>query len=169
MVIFTFSSLMPRSSNDRRQTTAMSEHRFAATAEARCFHGCDLQAAAQFVDDERRSASPSTSSAMIRSERPACTTASRMGNMACSEESFFVNENLGSSNSQTILSALVMKQGELRRDRTACLLRFQLGLEALGLHRDHAFIADLRHGVGDHFADRGVSVRRDGANLPISC
>ncbi len=35
------------------------------------------------------SASPSISSAMMRSGLPVCTTASRIGSMACSEESFF--------------------------------------------------------------------------------
>jgi hypothetical protein len=41
-----------------------------------------------------------------------------------------------------------------------------LGVERLGLlDRDHAFIADLLHRLGDHLADLGVAVRRDGADL----
>ena len=35
------------------------------------------------------SASPSMSSAMMSSGLPACTTASRIGSIGCSEESFF--------------------------------------------------------------------------------
>ena len=41
-----------------------------------------------------------------------------------------------------------------------------LGVERLGLfHRDHALVADLLHGLGDHLADLAVAVRRDGADL----
>ena len=41
-----------------------------------------------------------------------------------------------------------------------------LGLERLGLFdRDHALVADLLHRLGDHLADLGVAVRRDGADL----
>ena len=42
----------------------------------------------------------------------------------------------------------------------------ELGFQALGfLDRDHAFIADLLHGFGDHFADFGVAVGGNGPDL----
>ena len=42
----------------------------------------------------------------------------------------------------------------------------ELSLEALGLFdRDHAFVADLLHRVGDHLADRLVAVGGDRADL----
>ena len=42
----------------------------------------------------------------------------------------------------------------------------EFGVEALGfLDGDHAFIADLFHGLGDHVADFGVAVGGDGADL----
>ena len=38
----------------------------------------------------------------------------------------------------------------------------ELGVEALGLlDRDHAFIADLLHRLGDHLADGAVAIGRD--------
>ena len=41
-----------------------------------------------------------------------------------------------------------------------------LGLQGLAfLDRDHAVLADLLGGLGDHLADFGVEVRRDGGNL----
>ena len=43
---------------------------------------------------------------------------------------------------------------------------FERGLQALGLlDRDHAFLADLLHRLGDDVADGGVVVGRDGADL----
>ena len=42
----------------------------------------------------------------------------------------------------------------------------ELGLGCLCfLDRDHALVADLLHGFGDHLADRGVAIRGDGADL----
>ena len=43
---------------------------------------------------------------------------------------------------------------------------FERGLQALGFFdRDHAFLADLLHRLGDDVADGGVVVGRDGADL----
>ena len=43
---------------------------------------------------------------------------------------------------------------------------FELRVEALCfLDRDHALVADLLHGVGDHLADRRLAVGRYGADL----
>ena len=56
------------------------------------------------------SASPSMSSAMMRSGLPVCTTASRTGSIGWSEESFFSWMRIKTSSiSAIIFSALVMK------------------------------------------------------------
>ena len=65
---------------------------------------------------------------------------------------------------------LVRVGDEVGRDIAAIELHafhdFELGLEALGLfHRDHAFIADFRHGLGDHLAHGGVAIGRNRADL----
>ena len=42
----------------------------------------------------------------------------------------------------------------------------EFGLGSLGfLDRDHALVADLLHGPGDHLADRGIAIGGDGADL----
>ena len=56
------------------------------------------------------SASPSMSSAMISSGRPDCTTASRIGSIACRFDSFFSWIRMyGIRSSTVIFSGLVMK------------------------------------------------------------
>jgi hypothetical protein len=59
---------------------------------------------------------------------------------------------------------------EVRREITAVELHalddLDFGVERLGLFdRDHAFVADLLHGLGDHLADLGVAVGRERADL----
>jgi hypothetical protein len=59
---------------------------------------------------------------------------------------------------------------EIGREITAVELHalddVDLGLKCLRLlDRDHALVADLLHGVRDHFADGGIAVRRNGADL----
>ena len=59
---------------------------------------------------------------------------------------------------------------EIGRDIAAVELHalddLDLGVERLGfLDGDDALVADLLHGLGDHLADRGVAVGRDGADL----
>ena len=59
------------------------------------------------------SASPSTSSAMIRSGLPDCTICSSTGSSGCRPDSFFSCSRMkGSSSSADIFSALVMKYGD---------------------------------------------------------
>jgi hypothetical protein len=98
------------------------------------------------------SASPSTSSATISSGRPDCTTLSSNGRSGCSDESFFSWIRIyGLSSSQIIFSAFD---------------DIELGLQALRLFdRDDAFLADLLHCLGDHLANFGLAVGRDGADL----
>src|SRR6185437_10662811 len=59
---------------------------------------------------------------------------------------------------------------EVGRDIAAIELHalddLDVGLHRLGFFdRDDALVADLLHRLGDHAADRGVAVRRDGADL----
>src|SRR5690606_6277538 len=65
---------------------------------------------------------------------------------------------------------LLGRVDEVRADVAAVELHalddVELVLERLAvLDGDHAFLADLLHRLGDHFADGGVGVRRDGADL----
>src|SRR5215470_16211320 len=65
---------------------------------------------------------------------------------------------------------LLRIRDEIRRDVTAVELHtfddLDFGIERLGfLHSDHALVADLLHRLGDHLADIGVTVGRDGADL----
>ena len=59
---------------------------------------------------------------------------------------------------------------EVRRQITAVELHalddVEFGVEALGFfNRDHAFIADALHGLGNHLADLFLAIGRDGAYL----
>ena len=113
-------------------------------------------------------ASPSMSSAMISSGRCDCTTASRIGSMACRFESFFSCSRItGSSSTAIIFSALVTKYGdEVAAVELHALDDVEFGLGGLGfLDGDDTLVADLLHGVGDHLADRGFAVGRNGADL----
>jgi hypothetical protein len=69
----------------------------------------------------------------------------------------------GSSSSATIFSGFVTKYGPIELHTFHDVeLRFQgLGL----LDRDHAFVADLLHCLGEHLADFAVAVGRDRADL----
>ena len=56
--------------------------------------------------------------------------------------------------------------GDVAAVELHALDHFELAFEALCLlDRDHAFIADLLHGLGNHFADRLVAIGRDGTDL----
>ena len=114
------------------------------------------------------SASPSTSSATMSSGLPVCMTASRIGSSGCSErELLLVDENVGIVEFGDHLLGV---GDEIGREIAAIELHafddVGLGLEALGLFdRDHAFIADLLHRLGDFFADEAVAIGRDRADL----
>src|SRR5258705_6164761 len=114
------------------------------------------------------SASPSTSSAMINSGRPDCTTASSTGSIDCSPDSFLLVQQ----------HVDVLEFGchflgvgdEIGRQVTTvefhALDDVDLGFERLVLlDGDDAFIAAPLHRLRDHLADRGVAIGRDGADL----
>ena len=112
------------------------------------------------------SASPSTSSAMISSGLPVCTTASRIGSRALQRRKLLlVDQNVGVVELGDHLLGVGDEVGrEIAAIELHALDDVGLGLKALGfLDRDHAFIADLLHRLGDFFADES------GRHWPKSC
>src|SRR2546426_6672043 len=79
----------------------------------------------------------------------------------------FVNENVGVLEGN--FHAFRIRDevgGEVAAVELHAFHDFQLGLERLRLfHRDDAILADFLHGLGDDVADRLVVVRADGADL----
>ncbi len=65
------------------------QHRLAAIAEARRFDRRDLEAAAQLVDDQRRQRFAFDVLGDDQQRLADCTTASRIGSIACRLPSFF--------------------------------------------------------------------------------
>ena len=113
-------------------------------------------------------ASPSTSSATIRSGLPLWTTDSSKGQEALQDrELLLVDQDVGVLE----LGPHLLGVGdEVGRDVAAVELHaldhVELGGQALRLlDRDHALVADLLHRLGQHLADLGVAVGRDRADL----
>ena len=99
---------------------------------------------------------------------PDCTTNSSRGRNGCKPGEFLlVDEDV---RALELGHHLLDIGDEVRRDIAAVELHaldhFELDFEALGfLDGDHAFIADLLHGFGDHLADFLFAVRGDRADL----
>ena len=114
------------------------------------------------------SASPSTSSAMIRSGLPDFATCSSSGRRSRMLLIFLSCSRMyGSSSSDDLLVRIV---DEVGRDVAAIELHafdeIELVLEALAVFDgDHAFLADLVHRFGDRLADCVVCIRRDRTDL----
>jgi hypothetical protein len=144
------------------------QHGLAAVAEARRLDGGGLQDAAQVVHDQRR-------------ERLAVDvfgddqqrTAGLGDLLQDRQEITDVGDLLVVQEDERVFEErdlLVRVVDEVRRDVAAVELHafdeIQLVLQALAvLDRDHAFLADLVHRVGDELADVVVGVRGDGADL----
>ena len=114
------------------------------------------------------SASPSTSSAMISSGLPDCTTASSTGSSACSPgQLLLVQQHVSVLELGHHLLGIGDEVGrEIAAVELHALDDLDVGLERLGLFdRDHALVADLLHRLGDHLADGRVAVGGDGADL----
>ena len=114
------------------------------------------------------SASPSMSSAMISSGRPACADLLQQRQQILHGADLLLVDQ-----DERILEHDFHALGighEIRREIAAIELHaldhFQRGVERLALFDgDHAVLADLLHGLGDDLADGFVVVRRDGADL----
>src|SRR5712675_517939 len=156
---------------DRRaagQDRDVLQHRLAAVAEARGLDGCDLQPAAQTVDDEggKRLALD-----VFRDDDERLAGLhhgfQKRKHFVEVGELLFVDQDVGIVELDPHLVGVGNKVG---RDVAAVELHafddLKLGLERLGFfNRDDALVADLLHGVGKELADFGVAVGRDGADL----
>ncbi len=144
------------------------QHGLAAVAEARCLHGRHFQAAAQLVDHQR-------------GDRLALDVLGQDQQRLAGLHHRFQQRQHGLQAGQLLLvqeNVDVLQLGdhllgvgdEVGRDVAAVELHafddLDLGLHRLGfLDRDDAFVADLLHRLRDHLADRGIAVRRNGADL----
>src|SRR5882762_5514600 len=144
------------------------QHGLAAIAEAGSLDGCDLQAAAQTVDDE------SGESLALDVFRNNYKRLAALNNGFQQRKQFiqlrqllFIDEDVGVFHFN---AHLVGVGDEVGRDVAAVELHafddLKLGLERLGFfNRDDALVADLLHGVGKELADFGITVGGDGADL----
>ena len=167
----TFSSLMPRSSAiavPPVRIAMSSSMALRRSPKPGAFTAAIFRPPRSLLTTSVARASPSTSSATIRSGLPVCTTASSNGSIVCKPgQLLLVNQDVG------ILELDLHLFGvghEIGRDVAAVELHafddFELGIEALGfLDRDDAFVANLLHRFGKEAADFAVAVGRDGANL----
>ena len=171
MSIVTFSSLMPRSSEiswPPVRIAMSSSMALRRSPKPGALTAATLRPPRSLLTTRVASASPSTSSATMSSGLPDWTTASSTGSIACRPDSFFSCRRMKASSRSA--DHLLGVGDEIGREIAAVELHalddLDLGVERLGLlDRDHAFIADLLHRLGDHLADLGVAVRRDGADL----
>ena len=114
-------------------------------------------------------ASPSTSSAMMRSGLPVLATLLEHGEQVLEGADFLlVDEDVGVVE-DALPSTPRWSRSRARGSpcRTACLRRRRGWFRStwLLLDRDGAVLADLVHRVGDDLADRGVPVGGDGGDL----
>src|SRR5215207_7137295 len=158
----TFSSLMPRSSEIVWPAVRT------AMAEARRLHGRDLQAAAQLVHDECRKRLPLD--ILGDDEERLASLDHRLEDREQRLERrqlLLVNQDVGILELDDHLLGV---GDEIRREVAAVKLHalddVKLSLGGLCLlDRDHALVADLFHRLGDHLANRSVTIRGDRADL----
>ena len=144
------------------------QHGLAAVAEARRLDGRHLQAAAQLVDDQGgdRFAFHVLGQDQQRLAGLHHRFEQRQHGLQAGEL-LLVQEDVGVLQ---LGDHLLGVGDEVGRDVAAVELHalddLDLGLHRLGFFdRDDALVADLLHRLGDHAADGGVAVRRDGADL----
>ena len=169
--IWTFSSLMPRSSvmalpPVRMAMSCSMALRRSPKPGALTAQTCSVPRS--LLTTRVASASPSTSSAMIKQRLAALGDLLEQREQVLHRADFlFVDQDVG-----------VLEHGfhalrigdEVRREVAAVKLHafddFELGLERLGLFDgDDAVLADLLHGLGDDLADGLIVVGGDGADL----
>ena len=105
---------------------------------------------------------------MMSSGLPDCTTNSSSGRSACKPGEFLlVDEDVRALElGHHLLGIGDEVGGDIAAVELHALDHFELAFEALRLlDRDHALIADLLHGLGDHLADFLFAVRGDRADL----
>ena len=144
------------------------EHRLAAIAEAGRLDRSDLQAAAQLVDDQGRErfaldvlGDDEERLAGLHDRLEDGEHRLQRGELLLVDEDVGVLE-LG----QHLLSVGDEIGREIAAVELHALDDVELSVQALRLFdRDHALVADLLHGVGNHLADRLVAIRGDGPDL----
>ena len=167
----TFSSLMPRSSEitwPEAEHGDVLKHGLAAVAEAGRLDGGDFEPAAELVDDERgkRLALDVLGDHQQRLAGLHHRLEQRQDRLQVGEL-LLVDEDVGVIELDAHLIGVGDEiGGDIAAVELHALDHFELGLERLGLlDGDHAVIADLFHGLGDHAADFLVAVGGDGADL----
>ena len=144
------------------------QHGLAAIAKARRLHGRDLEAAAQLVDDQRRQSLALDIFGDDDQRLAGLHHRLEDGKHRLQRRQLLlVDENVGILELGDHLLGIGDEVGrEIAAVELHALDDVELGLGGLGFFdRDHALVADLLHGFGDHLADRGVAIRRDGADL----
>src|SRR5262245_48786611 len=151
-----------------RQDGDVLQHGLAAIAEARRLHRRDLQAAAQLVDDER--GKRLAFDVLGHDEQRLAGLYDRFKQrqqLLQGRKLLLVNEDVRVLH---LRPHLVRVGDEVGRDIATVELHafdhVELGLQRLRLfNRDHAFVADLLHGLGKEVADLGIAVGGDSADL----
>jgi len=128
----------------------------------------DLEAAAQFVDDERcERLALDVLGDDDKRLRGLDYRFEQRQELLQARQLLFVDQDVGVIH---LNAHLVSVGDEIGRDVAAVELHafnhFELGLQGLRfLDGDHALVADLLHRIGEELADFGIAVRRDRANL----
>src|SRR6267143_979579 len=144
------------------------QHGLAAIAEARGLDGRDLEAAAQTVDDE---GGESFAFDVFRNDDQRLAALhhgfQQRKQFIQLRKLLFVDQDVGIFHFNAHLIRVGDKVG---RDVAAVELHafddLEFGLERLGFfNRDDALVADLLHGVGEEFADFGIAIGGNGADL----
>ena len=157
-----------RDDGGTRQNGNVFEHGLAAVAEARGLHGDNLQDAADGVHDERSKGF----AVHVFSDDEKRTTGLR-NLFEHGEEIADVADLLVVQEYERIFKhgGLTFRRvdevgGEVAAVKLHAFHDFEFVIKALAVFdRDHAFLADLFHGLGDDVADLSVGVRADGADL----
>ena len=144
------------------------EHCFAAVAKARSLDGCDLQRAAELVDNERRERLALDVFGDDQ-ERFAglCHLLEKRQHVLETADFLLVNQDVGVLKNR--LEVLGIRH-EVRREVALVELHafddVEGRLDALGFFNgDRAVLADLVHRISDNLADGGVPVRGNGGDL----
>ncbi len=144
------------------------EHRLAAVAEAGSLDGGHFEATAQLVDNER--CERLALHVLGHDQQRLARLHDRLEHgehRLQSGELLLVQQHEGVLElGHHLLSVGDEVGGEISAVELHAFDDLDFGVERLGfLDRDHAFIADFLHGLGDHLADFGVAVGRKRADL----
>src|SRR5262249_18976315 len=151
-----------------RQDGDVLQHGLAAIAEAWRLDCCDLEAAAQLVDDQR--GKRLTLDVLGHDEQRLAALHHRLEQgqeLLQARQLLFVDEDVGVFHLRPHLVGIGDEVGgDVAAIELHALDHVELGLKRLRLFdRDHALIADLLHGLGEEVADLAVAVGGNRADL----